>query len=712
MSVSFGGQQCLEQLSVFEYCAQNDLPTDWISKCHMMRIPRGMYPGEGHVLMSLGSIQSLDINVGQPLVFKNLDSPTKQSATLVNIFVESWTAITPGYPDDPFQACLVKLTDSRKLAMSRPINVSYNVLQTPGLEGFSYYTNTINGATNLPWTWEQMVQSIWNIISGGSLNLIGGFPGLPFTPEGTPEGFSFWGQSGWLALGAVLDRLECTLILDPLTNALAIERVGEYDSGLSQAVAKWETIGGQNYLDWDDYPEQGVATRIPSFVRTHFPIHPAAPGSSPWYYLDYSIETGELIDPLGVVWATFDLEDVDESLLSAKGWADGTYGYLYDDEAALYDGSGNLLNLDLSGGAPDLLTRARERVNDYYRVIYQGIDFFHQRYGDSIPDFLPGSQVREVVWYDLGDGYRTEIIRGPKKEPIPQLDPTFLKGQTLLNTQIQSNYSNLQVQDTRNPCRLVLAITATSTTISVDGTAMFPNNTDAAYVIQIDQEQIQVTTFTALDIQPGIFTVIQRGYNNTVPQAHVNNSFVYQIPTQFTSTDLQAPMTATATSLVLTAFVAGNSFLPNWPSFGRFVIGVITGGVTEFMLVTDGVPWPSFLSAPATVTLTVQRALLGSVAAAHNTGDTVYLVLPGDVPTTQRLLFDGEAFIQDGVDNQGRRVAVHWEVEQEVELIGPSTDPNFVGGWNVWLLRYNGNLHQLERHRKVILYDPATIPIV
>jgi hypothetical protein len=376
------------------------------------------------------------------------------------------------------------------------------------------------------------------------------------------------------------------------------------------------------------------------------------------------------------------------------------------------------LNLSLPGDIPDLVTRTQERANDFYRVLYQGVDYLHKRYGDSIPDFIPGSQIREVVWYDLGAGYRTEIIRGPKKEPVPQLDPIFLNGQTLLNTQIQSNYSNLHVQDTRYCCRLVVAVRASDTLLYVDGTALFPPSGAGNYVVQIDQEQMQVNTSSIADAQPGVLAIVNRGYNGTQQVAHSDNAFVcLTLPLPVSSspyfsliTHLASPMTATTTAMVIPGFTGLASSLPNWPTYGRFVVGVTTGSVTEYMLVTDGMS--AISGAPATVTLTVTRALLGSVAAQHNSADVVTLITPGDVPTVQRLIFDGEAHIQDGIDNQGRRVAIHKEVSQQVELIALSTDINWVGFWDAWLLKYNPYLNRLERDRMIKFVDPQTLPIV
>jgi hypothetical protein len=62
--------------------------------------------------------------------------------------------------------------------------------------------------------------------------------------------------------------------------------------------------------------------------------------------------------------------------------------------------------------------------------------------------------------------------------------------------------------------------------------------------------------------------------------------------------------------------------MANLPSLANFTIGVATGGTIEWMLVTA-------IAGSGPYTLTVTRAQEGSTAAAHSSGDSVFLVLTG-----------------------------------------------------------------------------------
>ena len=78
-----------------------------------------------------------------------------------------------------------------------------------------------------------MVESLWNAVG---VALLGTYPGLPFTPDGTPEGFSYYGSCAYDALNEVLDRLSCALQFDPLTDAFSIGQMSGTDTDTTAAL--------------------------------------------------------------------------------------------------------------------------------------------------------------------------------------------------------------------------------------------------------------------------------------------------------------------------------------------------------------------------------------------------------------------------------------------------------------------------------------------
>ncbi|MDE2097172.1 MAG: hypothetical protein KGL39_07990 [Patescibacteria group bacterium] len=392
MGVTFGGFRCIDPRQLWETARLQGLPYDnWIGKANSFRLPFGMDPGRGWLLMALQDLQRMDVNALHNLTFTNLE--TNEAVTHKNLVLVDWIAASAGYPDDPAQPCLVEIADRRRLYAGIPINKAYNLRASPG---GAYYPGTLNSGN--PWTWTQMVQDVWNTVG-----TLGTYSGLPYTPDGTPDGFVFWGMSAWDALSIVLGRLYCVLQLNPLTDKFGIVRLGDPDPPLTAAEKTWLPV-----KVWDDYATESAIGRAPALVRVFFRIQSVLPqpGASSFYGIDKPDTTG---------------------LGDSGAAAPGTYAILYDDEPAVYDGTGTLTNLS------DLEARASERAANYYRALWLGTSKLHQVYGDVPPEtgFVPASQLRETLWRDHMDGFKTEIIRGPYRlpqytpPPVPSPTPTF-----------------------------------------------------------------------------------------------------------------------------------------------------------------------------------------------------------------------------------------------------------------------------------------------
>jgi hypothetical protein len=304
------------------------LPNQW---CDV----QGVQSGQGWLLLPRSALDVLDLDADHDLTFSldasEIQGPPLPTLTVVHrsLHVVLATSASPGMRGDPNEPFLVELADRRRILHAVPIDGAYNVRSTPG--GSAYFSATLSGGVT-PWTWATMAADVWEAVETGAGSL-GVFPGLPFTPSGTPENFSFWGWPALDALGAILGRIGCALNLDTQTDTFSIVRVAEED-----AVNNAVLTARDGLRVWDDSFQYPVRGRVPETVRVLFPAHRLVPdltGASPWHHVD------EVSGPA-------DAEP-------------GTVAQVIDDMPALYDATGALTN----GTA--LATRAAERASDFFR---------------------------------------------------------------------------------------------------------------------------------------------------------------------------------------------------------------------------------------------------------------------------------------------------------------------------------------------------------
>lgn len=385
MTCVFGGQPALDPEHEREECERLSYPvTPWYGTANNFRCPVGQQAGAGILLLARGSLNALNKENLHSLTFEaNSDRVTLKSLLLVRAF-----QTTPGARDDPSAGYWCEIVDKRHLARATGIDKSYNIRSSPG---GSFFSASRNGGSD--WTWVTMTTDVWNAVGK-----LGTFPGLPFTPNGTPEGFSFFGTYAYDALGIVLDRIGCALKLDPTTDTFSIVRLSVEDLLSDQDLAREDAV-----LIWETGPVEPNRGRVPQKVRILFPRQRVAPdttGGSPWEVRDVSdAATGGAL----------------------PGVESNTFAILYDDLPAIFDSGGSLTN------GTDLTNRAAERAADYFRKarlsrINRGFTGALSGRGQ-----LPGARIKVIEWTEHGggqglfQGVKTEIARFPGL-------PAFLPG--------------------------------------------------------------------------------------------------------------------------------------------------------------------------------------------------------------------------------------------------------------------------------------------
>ncbi len=289
--------------------------------------------------------------------------------------------------------------------------VGTDVLSTSGGGAFTATVAAVaTGASTIsfyrPWTWLQLVQDLWGLMT----SWLGPIPtALPFSPDGIPEGWIFPGMNAWTALSQVLNRIGCAVRFDPTanTNQYSIVRIGSSTTAGAAAITRL-LIAAAGRLCYDaQFLGGALYGRIPGSVTTYFHRQELDSGTE-------QSTTDGANNWLSNAYAS--VTTLGSSITTAANFADpGIIHALWDDLPALFDATGTLTNLTALG------TRAAERTADYYRgLLYPGGERLDQTY-QGIVKVQPGETLKSVTWRQDqagigGDGLGglvTDVVRHP-----------------------------------------------------------------------------------------------------------------------------------------------------------------------------------------------------------------------------------------------------------------------------------------------------------
>lgn len=366
-----------------------------LGRCNTFAMPMHE-PSHGWVLVSRGDLVGFDLNARVTLTFV-ADSPTSTTVIWRNLVIcREPQALTPGIADDPDGVCLVELSDARWLVRNPHFQVSineiYNVRATAyqGASGASaYLAASLNSGA--AWTWSEMVGDIWATMSAQ----LGAYPGLPFTPDGDPEGWAFSGTPAWDALTAVLRRIGCAVSADlsQTTGPYTIVRVGAADATTEAAITAAELANRKIH---DAEFQTAVRGIVPYGVEVFFGRRELYGSNEKATRRDSSAWYGDAVHSVQVIGP----ESTDAEF--------GVYHPISDDLPAIYDHSGTLTN------SAALTTRAQERADDFYRMLRSSGGKRRWQAFSGLLVVSPGSTLKGVAWRCRGgDGVYTELVNHP-----------------------------------------------------------------------------------------------------------------------------------------------------------------------------------------------------------------------------------------------------------------------------------------------------------
>ena len=387
VTVTLGGKKLISPAEIYRYALANRTPTTFWQRANSYRFSRGPKPGHAWVLMNRKDADALDVSEYHELKWKE----GKTTIAIPSLSIVKSSTMSIAVAGDEKAPRLIYLEDRRRQLAMSSINAQYNV-RRPAPAATSgtglYYSDSLDSAAL--WTWQTLLDNIWD-----SLPTDDDAPTLPYTPDGTPEGWRFIGVSAWAALHVILAKVGCTSVYNPLLDVFTYVRLGTVQTGLQTKIDKVEE---RKLYDFDPETNCHLAN-MPSIVRVFFArretyhgIEQDTPDTSNWEMQpavskDYVTQyTGALADTVLPVW---------------------------DDLPALFDSAGSNTN------SAALQTRANEIGLNIARRIDTSEDPMRRRYSGIVHTILPGSEVSDVAWRDYGDGSGlvTEIMLAAKAEP-------------------------------------------------------------------------------------------------------------------------------------------------------------------------------------------------------------------------------------------------------------------------------------------------------
>ena len=361
--------------------------------------PTGRWPARGWILLRRGDYNQIT-NLYRTDFQLEIDDFANGGLVFTDLAIVQAQCVTRGIASDPNAIYLVEFTDNTGVLWNPwttfPTSSQYNIRAPAYPETF--YANSLNGG--VPWTWSTMIGDLW----GQMGTQLGGYPGLPIVPSGTPEGYLFPGMSCWEAMNRVLNRLGLTVSRD-LTQGgpYGIVQVGAADAAFVALQTKFAKLLEDDY-EFIDAGSARIAGKICVFFHRR----------NQYYGTEETVRNDSL------QWSSTPLYKVTVPGPVQFSAAAGTH-YVWSEFTVRFDIDGNPLAADVATAA----AIAAERASQYYTRASRGtLGFLRQVYAGALP-FAAGRQVDGVRWFmdfRRGDfGWCTEIVRGAQP-PWPQVN--------------------------------------------------------------------------------------------------------------------------------------------------------------------------------------------------------------------------------------------------------------------------------------------------
>jgi len=342
----------------------------------------GRWPDVGWILLDRGSYNK--ISQYSSTLQLNIQDFVNPQLTLTNLSIVQARCVTRGLVSDPDAIYLVQVTNSEGVLYNswfqQSVNKQYNV-RVPAYDG-QYYSWSLNSGA--PWTWNTMIGDLWAQASPQ----LGSYPGLPITPSAVPENWVFIGVSLWETISHILEYLGLIVSGDYPNFNIVVP--GAADASFTALQTKY----AQYLVDDLEYIDGGSG-RVPGEIVVYFHRRNQI----------YGAEETVRYDSLN--WQSSPTYSVTVSAPTTFINATGT-GYIWCEFTVRYDQDGNPLAADVAQAN----TIAQERAAQYFNTLFRGTQGFMRQVYSGVLPFLTGSLVDGIRWFNEGDGWYTELVRG------------------------------------------------------------------------------------------------------------------------------------------------------------------------------------------------------------------------------------------------------------------------------------------------------------
>lgn len=391
------GKNCLDPGTLAEQIDEHNLPNDFWYRANSYECPRGPDPGRAWFLITRKDLDAIDKNLFVPAIFRS----NQGNVTIAKLLFFKATCMSAGIsPTDQAAAYLAEFVDPRHVLAMSTIGSGtagagqYNC-RLGAVEGATstdlYFSESLNSGSL--WTWAGLIADLWAKLPSGPA---GSAPTLPYTPDGSPEGFRFVGVSAWQALHEVLEKISCTTKYNPITNLFSIIKLGSTQSSLTSTLD-----GLAERLLYSFWPVEGNAARVPETIRV--------------FFHRYDEHFAVTIDTPRTGSASMQPAYSVDKASGSSGAIAGTILSLWDDLPAIYDKTATLTN------SSALSARATEVAANLVLSMTTGDARMKRKFSGIVDTVLPGEEITKTIWRDYGEGEGvvTEVMNYKPAADVP-----------------------------------------------------------------------------------------------------------------------------------------------------------------------------------------------------------------------------------------------------------------------------------------------------
>lgn len=389
----------LDVVDPAELLSQADQSTSarWRGLINSYRMPRGEEAGRGWFAMTWRDAQHLPLDdvVTLKITYDGDDASASELVISRLYVVQVTSAVSGGDADANLgmsSLVVVEVADGRIFGPLSNANVRVNQRAPEG---------TFYGQGEKTLSWNDLFQLLWQ----GLPSAFSVAPNLPGNPPGHPENYVFEGVPGWAAVIKVCRDMGY-IVRPDLDGQFQLIDPAKYDVQTDRLLASLDVTHGL----YSDNVRQSSRVLIPEQVTCYFPTRKWQHQTGDGAEQVTSADLWRATQPFVVRVPTFGggEEAFPVSSRTRRITNPGTSLPVWFSVPAEYDPNTGEIEND-----GELIRIAQQFGKQWLDAQLNGSAAHHRVYS-GLHRILPGARVTAVVWRDVGDGLKTEVIQFPR----------------------------------------------------------------------------------------------------------------------------------------------------------------------------------------------------------------------------------------------------------------------------------------------------------